>query len=44
MGTEVGTKIFKTGDIIDDNNNSDTHLMKNIEWGSVTYLAQSKSS
>lgn len=34
--------ISKTGDIIDDNNNFDTHLMKNIEWGSVTYLAQSK--
>lgn len=34
--------LLNTGDIIDDNNNFDTHLMKNVEWGSVTYLAQSK--
>ena len=34
--------LLNTGDIIDDNNNFDTHLIKNVEWGSVTYLAQSK--
>ena len=33
--------IASTGDIIDDNNNFDTHLMKNTEWGAVCYLAES---
>lgn len=39
--SQKGT-LIKTGDILDDSNNFDTHLMKNIEWGAVTYLAQSK--
>ncbi|MBO5349045.1 MAG: hypothetical protein J6A89_04425 [Clostridia bacterium] len=34
--------LLNTGDIIDDNNNFDTHLIKNVEWGAVSYLAQSK--
>lgn len=38
---QTGT-LLNTGDILEDNNNFDTHLIKNIEWGSVTYLAQSK--
>lgn len=34
--------LLNTGDIIEDNNNFDTHLIKNTEWGSVSYLSQSK--
>ena len=34
--------IANTGDIIDDSNNFDTHLIKNVEWGAVCYLAESK--
>ena len=40
--TKQVDKIASTGDIIDDSNNFDTHLMKNIEWGAVCYLAESK--
>ena len=38
---QAGT-LLNTGDILDDNNNFDTHLIKNVEWGSVAYLSQSK--
>lgn len=38
---QTGT-LLNTGDILDDNNNFDTHLIKNVEWGSVAYLSQSK--
>ena len=34
--------ILNTGDIAEDSNNFDTHLMKNVEWGAVCYLAESK--
>lgn len=34
--------IANTGEIIDDSNNFDTHLIKNVEWGAVCYLAESK--
>ncbi len=40
--TKQEGKIASTGDIIDDSNNFDTHLIKNIEWGAVCYLAESK--
>ena len=33
--------ILNTGDILEDDNNFDTHLIKNTEWGSVAYLSQS---
>ncbi len=31
-----------TGELTNDNNNLDTHMMKNMEWGAVTYLYHSK--
>ena len=31
-----------TGELTNDNNNLDTHVMKNTEWGAVTYLYHSK--
>ena len=36
-------KLFRSADYITDNgiNQSDSHMMKNIEWGSVAYLKQS---
>ena len=40
--TEQNGIIANTGDIIDDSNNFDTHLMKNVEWGAVCYLVESK--
>ena len=40
--TKQNGTIANTGDIVEDNNNFDTHLMKNIEWGCVCYLAESK--
>lgn len=40
--TKQEGKIANTGDIIEDSNNFDTHLIKNIEWGTVCYLAESK--
>ena len=32
---------YLTGDIKNDNNNYDIHMLKNLEWGAVTYLSQS---
>lgn len=37
---QTGT-MTTTGYFVNDNNNFDTHLMKNIEWGAVCYLAES---
>ena len=31
-----------TGEIANDSNNFDTHMIKNMEWGAVAYLSQSK--
>ena len=31
-----------TGEIANDNNNIDTHMIKNTEWVIVAYLSQSK--
>ena len=31
-----------TGDILNDSNTLDTHIIKNMEWGAVAYLSQSK--
>ena len=31
-----------TGEIPNDNNNYDTHMIKNMEWGAVAYLMMSK--
>ena len=31
-----------TGEIANDNNTIDTHMIKNMEWGAVAYLSQSK--
>ena len=31
-----------TGEIAGDNNQIDTHMIKNMEWGAVAYLSQSK--
>ncbi len=36
------TAYTDTGDLTGDNNNFDTHLTKNIEWGAVAYLTHSK--
>ena len=40
--TKQNGTIANTGDIIDDSNSFDTHLMKNVGWGAVCYLAESK--
>ena len=32
---------YLTGEILNDNNNFDTHMLKNMEWGAVAYLSQS---
>ena len=41
-GWSVATELDgTTGIFSDDNNNVDTHMMKNREWGAVAYLAQS---
>ena len=32
---------YLTGDIKNDNNSYDIHMLKNLEWGAVTYLSQS---
>ncbi len=31
-----------TGEIANDNNNFDTHMIKNMEWGAISYLSSSK--
>ena len=31
-----------TGELTNDTNNFDTHMIKNMEWGAVAYLTQSK--
>ena len=36
------TAYTETGDLTGDNNNFDTHLTRNMEWGAVAYLTQSK--
>lgn len=33
---------YLTGDIQNDSNNIDTHMLKNMEWGAVAYLSQSQ--
>ena len=33
---------YLTGDIKNDSNNFDTHMIKNMEWGAVAYLSYSK--
>ena len=36
------TEFNWTGELTNDNNNIDTHMMKNMEWGAVAYLSHSK--
>jgi len=36
------TNGFLTGELANDSNNFDTHMIKNMEWGAVAYLSQSK--
>ena len=38
----TATAYNATGELTDDTNNFDTHMIKNMEWGAVAYLTQSK--
>ena len=40
--SSTATAYNVTGELTGDNNNFDTHMIKNMEWGAVAYLAQSK--
>ncbi len=40
--TPQNQTILDTGYIHNDKNNFDTHLVKNVEWGAVAYLGESK--
>ena len=43
-GFEQSSKVVFnwSGELTGDTNNIDTHMMKNMEWGAVTYLSHSK--
>ncbi|MGI6329893.1 MAG: prepilin-type N-terminal cleavage/methylation domain-containing protein [Bacilli bacterium] len=41
-GWEVASELQTSGMFLHDNNDVDTHLMKNVEWGAVAYLATSE--
>ena len=38
----TATTYNATGELTNDTNNFDTHMIKNMEWGAVAYLTQSK--
>lgn len=38
----TGTLVANTGLITSDNNTFDIHMIQNLEWGAVSYLAQSR--
>ena len=40
--TNATTSSSQTGEIINDTNDYDIHMQKNMEWGAVTYLAYSE--
>ena len=40
--TSTATAYNATGELTGDTNNFDTHMIKNMEWGAVAYLTQSK--
>ena len=40
--SDVATTLNSDGTITNDNNNYDIHMEKNMEWGAVAYLSQSK--
>ena len=40
--SSTATVYSATGELTNDTNNFDTHMIKNMEWGAVAYLAQSK--
>ena len=40
--TDTATTLNNDGTIMNDNNNYDIHMEKNMEWGAVAYLSQSK--
>ena len=40
--SSTATAYNATGELTGDTNNFDTHMIKNMEWGAVTYLTQSK--
>jgi len=39
---QTGSTPTTTGAITNDSNNLDTHMIKNMEWGAISYLSQSK--
>ena len=40
--SNTATAYNATGELTNDTNNFDTHMIKNMEWGAVAYLTQSK--
>ena len=40
--SSTATAYNATGELTNDTNNFDTHMIKNMEWGAVAYLTQSK--
>ena len=38
----TATAYNSTGELTNDTNNFDTHMLKNMEWGAVAYLSQSE--
>ena len=40
--SSTATAYNATGELTNDTNNFDTHMIKNMEWGAVAYLSQSK--
>ena len=40
--TSTATLYNATGELTNDTNNFDTHMIKNMEWGAVAYLTQSE--
>ena len=40
--TNATTSSSQTGEIVNDTNDYDIHMQKNMEWGAVTYLAYSE--
>ena len=40
--SSTATAYSATGELTNDTNNFDTHMTKNMEWGAVVYLTQSK--
>ena len=40
--SNTATTLNNDGTILNDNNNYDIHMEKNMEWGAVAYLSQSK--